>query len=93
MAHRQRHDGVLEMNGIVKPMPVEKASAAILPSCALRASWRCRRCRRVLSGDKLIVVTTLTALAATPAPTLTMDALICPQCQTGDKLAMAGEPH
>jgi hypothetical protein len=96
MAHR--HEGIDDGTlGIFRPMPVQRTSAAILPDCALRARWRCRQCRRVLSGDRLIVRVrddgqqiALTALAATASPILTMAALRCPRCDS-DRIAMVGE--
>jgi hypothetical protein len=93
MAHRQRHEGVLEMNGIDHALPPVKVSATILPECALRAQWKCRQCRRLLAGTVLVVrdegrVIALTALAESPSPILTMAALTCPRCRTADKLAM-----
>lgn len=87
MAHRQRHDGVLEMNGIDRPMPITLESAAILPDCALRARWKCRQCRRLLAGDTLVVRMPLTQLATAA---LTMNALACPKCGSA-KIAMVGE--
>jgi hypothetical protein len=96
MAHRQRHDGVLYMNGIDHAtLPVVKVSAAILPECALRARWRCRQCRRLLAGDTLIVrdegrVMQLAQLATTAPPMLVMAALTCPRCGSG-RIAMTGE--
>jgi hypothetical protein len=61
---------------------VNKMAAAIEASCALRAVWRCRDCRRECDGAALLAVTErgLTPLArldASLTALLTMDALRC----------------
>jgi hypothetical protein len=64
---------------------VNKVSATIERSCALRAQWRCRACGRRFVGEALHVLAgrramPLRSLSPPLATALEMDHLACPTC-------------